>query len=526
MDILREEIRKKVWKAVKEEWPKIKLEEVLIEVPENDKYGDYSTNIAMKLAGVTRKSPIEISESINEKLKIKSEKFLDKIEIARPGFVNFFISKEYLQKQIEEILKQKEKFGDLKIGKNKKVNIEFISANPTGPLTIGNARGGVFGDVLGNILKKSGYKVEKEYYINDFGNQVIALGHSVLKDKDAVYKGDYINKLHKKVKEKDIFKAGQQAAKIIIEEIIKKTVKEMGIQYDNWFWENQLHKKKEVDKTIEMLKKKKLIYKKDDAYWFKSRKFQDNRDRVLIKKDGSKTYLAGDIAYHRNKLEKRRFDNVIDVWGADHAGDIAGLKAGVEALGYKDKVEIILHQFVTILKKGEKQRMSKRKGVYFTMDELIEEVGRDVMRFFFLQKTINTHLNFDLDLAKEDSEKNPIYYIQYAYARICSIIHKFDKPQVSNSKFNLLEHPSELKLIKQLVRFPEIIEDISKDYQVQRLPQYALALASVFHQFYQDCKVISDNKNLSQVRLALIQATKIVLKNCLDLMGISAPQKM
>ncbi len=529
MDTIRGEIRRVVQEAVKKEWPKIRLDEVLVEVPENNKYGDYSSNIAMQLARQVKEEPLKIAEILQKEMlntKYKIQDTFEKIELSEPGFINFFVSKEYLQNQVKEILRQKEKFGHLKIGKNKKINIEFISANPTGPLTIGNARGGVFGDVLGNVFRVAGYKAEKEYYINDFGNQIIALGHSVLKDKETVYKGDYINKLHKKVKEKDVFKAGQKTAKIILEEMIKKTVKRMGIQYDNWFWESQLHKKKEVDKTIDLLKKKNLVYEKDDAFWFKSRKFQDNRDRVLIKKDGSKTYLAGDIAYHRDKIEKRRFDKVINVWGADHAGDVAGLKAGVEALGYKNKVEIVLHQFITILKKGERQRMSKRKGIYFTMDELIEEVGKNVIRFFFLQKTINTHLNFDLDLAKEESEKNPVYYVQYAYARICSIIRKSEKSQIPNPKFNLLEHPSELKLIKQLVRFPEVVADVSKDYQVQKLPQYALDLAAIFHQFYQDCRVISDNKNLSQSRLALITATKIIFKNSFDLMGISALRKM
>ncbi len=542
--MIREDIRNLIEKAIKEaqkekKLPKFKINKVLIEHPENKKFGDYSTNTAMQISKTLKKDPMEISKIINNRLSIINPKFLEKIEIAKPGFINFFISKEFLQNQVLDILKKEEKFSDLALGRKKKIQIEFISANPTGPLTIGNARGGPFGDVLGNVFKKAGFKIEKAYYINDFGKQILALGHSVLKDKEAVYKGEYINELNKKIlarsnarsvlggKEKDSLKVGQKAAKIIIDEMIKKTVRKMGIKYDKWFFESQLHKTGKVDEIIEFLKKKKLVYKKDGALWFKSSKYNDNRDRVLVKQDGSKTYLAGDIAYHRHKFEKEKFTKVIDVWGADHYGDISGLKAGTEALGYKDKLEIILHQFVTILRKGEKQRMSKRKGVYYTMDELLDEVGSDVMRFFFLQKSINTHLNFDIALAKEQSEKNPVYYIQYAYARIHSILRKAQNNyQLSIINFQLLKHPSELNLIKQLIRFPEVVEDTAKDYQVQRIPQYAFGLASAFHQFYRDCKVITEDKALFQSRLVLIEATKVVLKNTLDLMGISAPKKM
>ena len=582
--MVRGEINSLIKKAIREvqkekKLPKFKIDEVLVENPGNEKFGDYATNVAMQISKILKKDPMEIAEIIksqitNYKLQTKypegkhlasygagktqntnKSKIFERIEIASPGFINFFISKEYLQKQVLDILKKGEKFGDLDIGKKKKIHpvksslrrgvrpsgeqfnrvqIEFISANPTGPLTIGNTRGGPFGDVLGNIFKKAGFKVERAYYVNDFGNQILALGHSVLKDKEAVYKGEYIDKLQKRIKEKEPYKAGQKAAKIIINEMIKKTVKKIGIKYDEWFLESHLHRLGEVDKVIQFLKKKKLVYKKEGALWFKSSKYGDNRDRVLVKKDGSKTYLAGDIAYHRYKFEKKKFEQVIDIWGADHYGDVLGLKAGIEALGYKSKLEIILHQFVTLFEKGERVRMSKRKGVYFTMDELLNEVGSDVMRFFFLQKSINTHLNFDLDLAKEQSEKNPVYYVQYAHARIHSILAKItnhklqipNKSQITNSKLKKLNHSTELSLIKQLIRFPEVIEDTVKDYQVQRLPQYALDLSAVFHQFYRDCRVISENKELSQARLALILATEIVLKGVLDLMRVSAPKKM
>lgn len=525
-------IKNSIEELQKEKIGEIKFDvpEIRVEHPEEKIHGDYSTNVAMLIAKQINKNPLEIAENLKSEILNFKSSYFDKVEIAGPGFINFFISKEYLQKKVGEILKQKDKFGQLKIGHNKKVQIEFISANPTGPLTIGNARGGPFGDVLGNVLKRAGFRVEKEYYINDYGMQILTLGHSVLKDSEAQYKGDYIDYLNKKIKEKNPYRAGESAAKIIIEEMIKKTISRMGIKYNEWFSENSLHKSGKVDEALEVLNKKGLIYEKEGAKWFRSSKYGDERDRVVVKADGLKTYLAGDIAYHRYKFEKKEFDKVIDVWGADHYGDVPGLMAGVEALGHKDKLEIILHQFITLIEKGEKKKMSKRKGIYVTMDELLNLIGLDIVRFFFLQKSINTHLNFDLDLARQQSEKNPVYYVQYAHARICSILRKLkiknEKLKITIKNLKLLNHPNELVLIKQLIRLPEIIEDTAKDYQVQRIPQYVIDLATSFHQFYRDCQVLTEDKNLSEARLGLILATKIVLKNTLNLMGISAPEKM
>jgi len=283
------------------------------------------------------------------------------------------------------------------------------------------------------------------------------------------------------------------------------------------------------------LEQKNLIYQKEKAAWLRSSKYGDKRDRVVVKADGDKTYLAGDVAYHHYKFKKKKFDKVIDVWGADHTGDVAGLQAGVEALGHKGKLDILLLQFVTILEKGGKLKISKRRGTFITMDELLDEVGVDIARFFFLQKSANTHLNFDLTLAQKQSEKNPVYYVQYAHARICSILKKYEvqstkkikkSSRLQTSGLRLLSHQSELELIKQLIRYPEVIEDTAKDYQVQRIPQYAMDLATVFHQFYRDCHVITEDKELTGARLSLVLATKTVLKNTLDLMGISAPEKM
>jgi arginyl-tRNA synthetase len=540
----REKIEKLIKKAIKElqaerKLPDFKIPEILVEKPERKEHGDYATNIALKIAKEIGGGPLKIAEEVKCQMSNVKSDLLEKIEIAKPGFINFWLSKKYLQGQVKEILKQGGDFGKVNLGKNKKLQVEFISANPTGPLTVGNARGGPLGDTLANVLKVAGYRVEKAYYINDYGQQIIALGHSVLKDKEAQYQGDYIDKLHKKIKERDPYKAGQMAAREITK-MIQKTTDRLGIKYDQWIWESKLHKSGAVDRALKFLERKGLIYKKEGALWFKSSKFGDERDRVVVKKDGSKTYLAGDIALHQYKFEKKKFQKVINIWGADHKGDVPGLQAAVSALGHKGKLDIILLQFVTVLRKGKPLKMSKRKGVFVTMDKLLDEVGSDVVRFFFLQKSANTHLNFDLDLAKEQSEKNPVYYIQYAHARICSIIKKSkikkdppgslrqqrSKTQIKNIKIELLNHPSELSLIKQLIRLPEIIEDTAQDYQVQRLPQYALNLAASFHQFYRDCKVLVERKETKTARLALILATKIVLKKILDLMGISAPEKM
>jgi len=536
-------IKGKIEKLIEE----IVKKEVKLEHPARPEFGDYSTNVALE----NKIDPAKIIESL------KAHPLFDKVEKAGPGFINFFLSPKVLQEELVEIIKRGDNYGQLDIGQNKKVQVEFISANPTGPLTVANARGGPYGDVLANLLQKAGFKTEKAYYINDSGQQILTLGHSILKDEQAKYKGKYIDDLAKKIKGKGPSKTGQLAAKYIIKDLIRKTVDKLGIKYDEWIFESDLHQSGRVDKALKYLTEKGLIEQKEGAQWFRSSKFGDRRDRVIVKKDGGKTYLAGDIALHRHKFEDKKFDKVINVWGADHHGDIPGLMAGVKALGHKGKLEIILLQFVTILEKGDKKKMSKRAGSYVTMDELLDKVGPDAVRFFFLQKSSDTHLNFDLALAQEQSAKNPVYYVQYAHARICSILrkatnlkgvfsdrlpkgrlldHDLAKGEIVESRgqpfstgrvLEKLAHPAELNLIRQLIKFPEIIEETAGDYQVQRLPYYSLELANYFHKFYESCRVLDEkNKELSQARIGLIQATQIVLKNTLKLMGISAPEKM
>ncbi|MBU2545211.1 arginine--tRNA ligase [Patescibacteria group bacterium] len=470
---------------------------VLIEKPGEKTHGDYSTNIAMIISG--KKNPREVAEKLVD--KIKDNKMFEKVEIAGPGFINFFISKEYLQKQIKGILEKKEKYGSSKTGKGLKINVEFISANPTGPLTLGNGRGGFGGDVLSNILEKAGYNVAREFYINDRGKQIEDL-------KKGLYKGE----------KRTVSQIQKTNQKII--------TKDMKIKFDVWFSEKSLYKNKEVDRVLALLKKKKLTYGKDDALWFKSTKFGDDKDRVLIKGTGEEAYLLSDVAYLKNKFDRGFKKNIIFI-GADHHGYIKRMKAVTEALGYKkEQLEFIVMQLVHLLEGKKEVRMSKRAGTYVTVNELINEVGLDATRFFFLQRGSNSHLNFDLKLAKEKSSNNPVYYVQYAYARICAVSHKSENFQFPISNFQLLDKEEELALIKQLVRFEEVVEDTVKDYQIQRIPQYAIDLAESFHRFYQSCQVIGEDKKLSSSRLALVKATQIVLKNTLELMGISSPSKM
>lgn len=529
--MIKEELKKVIEKSLKNLQKKRELgvfliPEIIIEHPREKLRGDYSTNAAFLIGKNIAKNPIEIAMLLKSEIESK-ESIIEKVETVG-GFVNFFISDDYFRKQLPIILKEKNKFGNffVKLGKNEKINVEFLSANLTGPMTLGNGRGGFCGDVLAKVLQKAGYKVTREYYLNDIGNQINKLGHSIISDKEAVYKGEYVEELRKKIKGNDPKKVGEQAAKIILEKMIKPSVKKMGIEFDVWFSEKNLYKNKEVDKIIEELSKKGFTYESEGAMWFKSKDLGDDKDRVLIRADGIKTYFASDVAYLKNKF-KRGFNHLILFLGADHYGYVARLKAASYALGYKkEDISVIVVQLVRLFEKGKEVKMSKRTGIYVTIDELINEVGLDIARFFFLTRGNNTQFNFDMDLAKEKSDKNPVFKIQYAYARICSIVKKSKIKAAPKINYELLKQPSELNLIRQFVILSEVIEDTAKDFQVQRIPQYATELTDAFHSFYENCQVITENKELSQARLILVLTTKIVLKNTLDLMGISAPEKM
>lgn len=495
---------------------------------ENEKFGHYSTNVALRLAKLQGKDSMEIAANIKNQIAGIKNDIFEKIEVASPGFVNFWLTPKTLQNELKEILKQKDNYGNLKLGKNKRINVEFISANPTGPLTIGNGRGGFCGDVLAKVFKKAAYKTTREYYINDTGEQIKKLGHSVLGDEQAVYKGGYIEKLRKKIAEKNPAKVGEKAAKIILAETIKPAVKKMGIKFDKWFSEKSLYKNKAVEETISELEKKNLTYKKEEAIWFASTKFGDDKDRVLIKAGGEKTYFASDIAYLKNKF-RRDFDELIIFLGADHYGYIGRLKAAAEALGYKkESLVFIIIQLVRLLEEGKEVKMSKRTGSYITINELIDEVGLDATRFFFLMSSPNTHMDFDLDLAKEQSLKNPVYYVQYAAVRCRSILRK---SKISARAFgvpalDLLNTTEDINLMRILMKFPEIVETAAKNYNPQALIRFALDLSRGFHNFYEKEKIIGEKRDLMIARLELIKATQVIFKNLFNLLGINLPKRM
>jgi arginyl-tRNA synthetase len=529
--MIREEIAKLIEKSIEElqgakKLPEFNLPEIQIEHPEEKTHGDYATNVAMVVARQIKKSPMEIAYILDSKLKTQKLKLFEKIEVAKPGFIDFFISKEYLQKQVGKVLKEKEKFGQLNIGKGQKVNVEFISANPTGPLHLGHGRGAFFGDCLVYILEKAGYKVTREYYINDAKNsaQIKELGKTAL-GKGITYLTEYLKKKiqiskSKIQKCKNEGEAGYLLAQKVQEDIKKFIENKLKIKFDSWISEENLYRKSKVDKIYNWLKKKNLTYKKEKAEWLKTSNFGDKQDWVIIRETGEPTYLLSDIAYHKDKFDKK-FGKIINILGADHQGHVGKIKAVAKMLDFRGDLDILISQVVR-LKKG---KISKRKGEIITLEWLIEEVGLDAARFIYLMKSLNTQMEFDVELAKERSTKSPVYYVQYAYARICSILRKISNKS-QNPNLKLLKHPSEVVLIKALIKFPEIIADTSKDYQVQRLPQYAIDLATSFHQFYRDCKVLTKDKNLRTARLGLILAAQTVFKNTLGSMGVSAPEKM
>lgn len=524
---MKQDIRKIIKQVIEKHYPMQKDVGFVVDQTE-EKFGDYSTNAAMKIGREVGEKPEEVAKKLIDILK--SDGMFDSVTVAGPGFINFKIALPFYQKQILEVIEAGEKYGSSNIGKDSKIDVEFISANPTGPLTIGNSRGGVIGDVLSNVLSKSGYQITREYYFNDAGGQIDVLGHSVLKDAEAQYKGDYIDELHREIKTDDYKKAGIEAAAKLIKNI-KKTTEEMGIKFDVWFAEGKdLREKGKVEEILKWLKDKDLTYEKENAVWFKSTTFGDDKDRVLVRSNGEPTYFCVDCAYHYNKFIERKFNKAINIWGADHHGDVSRVRGFVTALGYNENFEIIINQFVRVVVDGKEVRMSKRAGNYVLVKDLLDEVGKDVYRFFILEYAPTSHVNFDLALAKEQSEKNPVYYVQYAYARIHSILKKVQstKLKVQNPEelLSTLNHPAEITLIKQLIKLPEIIEDITNDYQVQKLPFYARDIAKSFHAFYENCPVIQTDEKTQNARLLLLEAAKIVLKNSLDLMGINAPDKM
>ncbi|MDD5084098.1 MAG: arginine--tRNA ligase [Candidatus Moranbacteria bacterium] len=518
------------------EWPVFEMPVIDVSHPKSESFGDYTTNISLVLAKLIGKSPMEVAEvlrgAILRDIQDGVMAGVESILVVHPGYINISFSQKYFEGIVQKVLLEKGDFGNSSLGEGALVNNEFISANPTGPLHLGNGRGGFFGDSLTRLLRKSGFAVTNEYYVNDAGEQVMKLGHSVLKDDQAVYGGEYIDALFRRFGKDggDVREVGDRAAKYVLEEYIKKTVTEkMRVSFDVWMSEKKLFEEGFVDKAIDVLKEKGFTFEVDGALWFRSTDFGDDKDRVLVKSDGSKTYFASDCGYIIHKME-RGFTLLIEIWGADHHGYINRFKAAVQALGFEHEVSFLIVQLVKVVKDGKEVRMSKRAGNVVLIDDLIDAVGHDVTRFFFLMYAPNTHMNFDLGLAQEHSQKNPVFYVQYAHARIASIITKADEAGilVEDSITSHTDwHEKEISLVRELSLFPELLEEISKSYEVHKLPHYAIRLADKFHSFYTECKVIDEaHPEVSVARLRIVSATKIVLAETLRLIGVSAPEKM
>jgi len=523
---------------------------ITLEHPREKAHGDWATNVAMVLAGKVKMPPRAVAQIVVESLG-DTQKYFNKIEIAGPGFINFYLSNEWLYEVLKTIRQEGEKFGHSRVGGGKRVQVEFVSANPVGPMHIGHGRWAAVGDTLANVLAATGYDVEREFYINDFGNQMnifaksVAVRYVQLFDRDVPfpedgYRGEYIIDIAREISAEEgdkylslsdeereaIFK---ERSYLQVLEHLKKTLEKMGVIFDSWFSERKLHDSSAVKKAIEELRERGFVYDSEGAVWFKATAFGEDKDRVLIRANGEPTYFAADIAYHKNKLE-RGFDKIINIWGADHHGYIGRMRAAVQALGYPaDKMEIIIGQLVNLLRGGEPVRMSKRTGELVTLDELLEEVGRDAVRFFFLMRSTDSPLDFDIELAKQESNENPVYYVQYAHARISSIVRFAEAEGVGlagDVNYQRLDTEPELDLIRKLAEWPEILERASWQRALHPLTVYAQELASAFHFFYTKCRVVTEDSELSVARMWLSEATRTVLKSVLYILGVSAPERM
>ncbi len=524
-----------------------------VDVPANTDHGDYASNIALILASGAKQNPRKIAQIIQENMA-DPENIIARTQIAGPGFLNFFIKDNIWQQTLQVIEEQKENFGRSSLGNGKKVQVEFVSANPTGPLHIGHARGAVVGDVITNLLTTVGYAVDKEYYINDAGNQMNNLGKSVLlryrellgekiEFPETCYRGNYIKDIAANVisKEGNIYLAADEgktisyltgiAGQSILKEI-QDDLRDFGVTFDHYFSEKELYINNGVANLLESLRKKNFVYSDGETLWFKTTDFGDEKDRVVIRKNGEPTYFAADISYHQNKFS-RGYEMIIDIWGADHHGYMPRLWAGIQSLGYdKEALKIILVQLVNLLRDGVPVAMSTRSGEFVTLREVLDEVGKDAARYNFLMRRSDSHLDFDLEIAKKQSNENPVFYVQYAHARICSILrmsqqeHGIALPVYKDINPALLNEPEEMTLIKFMSRYPEVIEGAAKSLEPHRITFYLNELASVFHSFYNKNKVISDNRELTVARLFLIKAISIVLGNALKILGVNAPDKM
>ena len=530
--------------------PPVALEDLAIERPSRPEHGDYASSLPLRLARTARQSPMALAEILAK--HVPPHPAVGEVTVAPPGFVNLRLSDAWLAEQVNDVLAQDLKFATSDIGDGKKVQVEFVSANPTGPLHVGNGRWASIGDSLARVLAAAGYNVEKEYLINDAGTQSTVFGNTVFaryqqafgKDiplPDGGYPGDYVVDLAEEIKSDygDKFLAASEAPEELVSIAIDRMVARirgdleiLGIDYDVWFSERSLFKgsPSTYDTAMKRLRDQNEVVEKEGAVWFASASLGANKDNVLVRSDGRPTYFASDIAYHYDKFFNRNFDHVIDIWGADHQGHVPRVMTAVEALGVeKERIEIIIGQLVALKRGGETVRFSKRAGEIITLREVVDEVGGDACRYFFLQRSADSQMDFDIELAKRQSSENPVYYVQYAHARSAGILGQAAERGIDydNGDVSLLTHPAELTLIRKMLLLPELVEAIAANHEPHHLPHYALDLATAFHDFYEKCRVLDDSAPaLSSARLRLIAAARLVLATALNLMGMSAPDKM
>ncbi len=560
VELIQQQIKDIVEKSIKVaeqkgELPQIEIPEIVIEKPREQQYGEFSTNVAMQITKQAKQPPRKIAEIIIGNAATEGT-YVEKIDCAGPGFINFYLNNQWLYDSLKLITEMKEQYGEITIGKGTKVMVEFVSANPTGPLHMGNARGGALGDCIASVLEKAGYDVTREFYVNDAGNQIQKFGISLearyiqqLKGEDAIlfpedgYQGeDIIEHAKAYIAEYGdalLLKESEERRSILAQYALPKNIERIrdglqqyGISYDVWFSEKSLYDSKEVERTISELKEKGYTVESEDAIWLNGEKLGLEKNEVLVRNNGFPTYMAADIAYHRDKFVGRKFDWVINLWGADHHGHVGRMKAAMIPFGIEpDKLQVVLFQLVRLYRNGEIARMSKRTGKSISLTDLLDEVGKDAARFFFNMKASGSHLDFDLDLAVKQSNENPVFYVQYAHARICSMLAKLEEegipmPEVSKVDLSLLKEKEELELIKKLAELPEEIRISASTLEPSRLTRYVMDVAGGFHSFYSACSVKNAEEELRMARIELAMCTKTVIRNVLSILKISSPERM
>jgi arginyl-tRNA synthetase len=555
--LIKDELIQLIQKAIKKaqrkgDLPKFEVPPVPVEHPNQADWGDYATPICMQLAPLARMAPVQIAETVVKRLA-KTD-YLGKVEVAHPGFINFTLADAWLAQQVEAILVAGETYGNLNLGQGKKVQVEYVSANPTGPLTVGSGRNAVLGDSLANVLAAAGYQVQREYYVNDAGTQMRLFNETLyaryaqaLAQDEPVpekgYQGGYMVELGQQIAQEhgdEFLRMDRQEAIEAVGEIglkkmlasIRSDLELMGVHHDNWFSERSLYEDGYFARIMTILRQGNHLAEREGAVWFKAEELDGDKDEVVVRSTGEPGYFASDIAYHYNKFVERGFDWVIDVWGADHQGHVPRMKAMMRALTLDpERLTLIIYQLVTLMRGGEIVRLSKRTGDIITMREVLEEVGPDAVRFFLLARAADSQMDFDLDLAKEESTENPVYYVQYSHARIASILRYAEEQGATwqGGDVSLLTHPMEMALIRQMLLLPEIVEQAALKLAPHHLTYYAQDLASAFHSFYRDCRVVSSepaDAEVTKARLKLVKAAKTTIARALGLMGVTAPERM